>query len=140
MRALLASLLLLGACATEPTVPPPATGPATSYLADTKWRRIDDTNANPHGATMEFSADRASGYTGCNRWFASVTHNGEAIHFGQIGMTRMACQTGMQRDTERNFVTAIEAARYAHYDQDALVLLDAQQNQVARFDRDYSTE
>lgn len=124
--------MLLAACAQTPA---PAPGPATSYLAGTSWLRIDDENANPHGALLEFADDGASGYTGCNRWFASVTHNGEALRFGAIGMTRMACPTLMQRDTERSFLAVLEATRYGHYDQDALVLLDAQQTVIARFNR-----
>lgn len=133
MRMLAAALLALtlGACAQTSGVGPDA--PA-SYLTGTSWRRVDDTNANPHGATMAFSADRASGYTGCNNWFASVTHDGEALRFGDVGMTRRACDgAGVQVDTERNFLAVIEATRYAHYDQDALMLLDENQQVIAEF-------
>jgi heat shock protein HslJ len=134
MRALAAALLglALSACAAQT----PTTGPnvPASYLAGTSWRRVDDTNANPHGATIAFSADRASGYTGCNNWFASVTHDGEALRFGNVGTTRRACDgAGVQIDTERNFLAVIEATRYAHYDQDALVLLDENQQVIAEF-------
>lgn len=128
MRALFLSLLFLGACSTAQ--PPP---PATSYLAGTSWRRIDDDQSNPHGATMAFTADGASGNTGCNRWFTSVTHNGEALRFGAIGMTRMACTSEVQQGTEQRFLPVLEATRYAHYDQHELVLLDAQQQVIARF-------
>ncbi len=133
MRAALISLLMLAGCTTPATAPPPAATPATSYLNGTSWRRVDDTNANPHGATMSFTADRASGYTGCNNWFASVTHNGEEIHFGPVGTTRRACGEGMQTATERSFLAVIEAARYAHYDKNALVLLDDHQQVIAEF-------
>jgi heat shock protein HslJ len=92
-------------------------------------------DANPHGATLDFEGDRASGYTGCNRWFATVTQNGEELRFGAVGMTRMACDgAGVQMATERNFIAALEATRYGHYDQDALVLLDQNQQVIARFD------
>jgi heat shock protein HslJ len=127
MRALL-SLLLLAACATGEPMPTPH-----NYLAGTSWLRIDDEEANPHGATMAFTENGASGYTGCNRWFTSVTHTGEALDFGNIGMTRMACQTEMQAGTERRFLEILEQTRYAHYDQDVLVLLDANQQVIARF-------
>ena len=133
MRSALLALLLLGACAQTPGQAPPAANAATE-LAGTKWRRVDDLNANPHGATLEFGNTGASGHTGCNRWFASVTQNGEALRFGNIGMTRMACQAEVSAATERSFVAALEATRYAHYDRDALVLLDARQHQIARFD------
>jgi heat shock protein HslJ len=130
MRALFA-LLLLAACA---TAAPPAD--TRNYLAGTSWRRIDDDQSNPHGATMAFTEDGASGNTGCNRWFTSVTHSGEALDFGNIGMTRMACTSEVQMGTEQRFLQVLEATRYAHYDQDALVLLDANQQVIARFNRE----
>lgn len=133
MRALAAALLAftLAACAQTSGSAPNA---PTSYLTGTSWRRVDDTNANPHGATMAFTAGRASGYTGCNNWFASVTHDGEALRFGSVGTTRRACDgAGVQVDTERSFLAVIEATRFAHYDQDALVLLDQSQQVIAEF-------
>lgn len=133
MRALATALLALTLAACAQTSEPAPNAPA-SYLTGTSWRRVDDTNANPHGATMAFTADRASGYTGCNDWFASVTHNGEALRFGGVGTTRRACDgAGVQIDTERSFLAVIEATRYAHYDQDALVLLDQNQQVIAEF-------
>ncbi len=126
MRALLATLFLAACASAEPAQTP-------IHLAGTSWLRVDDEQANPHGATLNFEAARATGYTGCNRWFAAVTQDGEALRFGEIGMTRMACQTPMQAATERNFLQVLRATRYAHYDQDALVLLDDQQRVIARF-------
>ncbi|MEZ6022795.1 MAG: META domain-containing protein [Hyphomonadaceae bacterium] len=130
MTRLLAALatLVLAACATT-------AAPGSVHLAGTSWLRVDDENANPHGATMEFSEDGASGYTGCNRWFTTVRQDGEVLRFGAIGTTRRACQTGMQTATERSFLAVLRATRYAHYDQDVLVLLDEQQNQIATFNR-----
>jgi heat shock protein HslJ len=131
MRHLALSLILaaaLTACASA------APEPARNYLAGTSWVRIDDDQSNPHGATMAFTEDRASGHTGCNRWFASVIHNGEALGFGDVGTTRMACND-VQNGTEQRFLQVLDATHYAHYDQDALVLLDAQQRVIARFNR-----
>jgi heat shock protein HslJ len=96
---------------------------------------VDDEQANPHGATLTFEASRASGYTGCNRWFAPVAQDGEVLRFGDIGMTRMACQTPMQQATERDFLDVLHATRYGHYDQDVLVLLDQRQNVIATLNR-----
>ena len=130
MRALL-SLLFLAACASAG----PAQEHPRNYLAGTSWVRADDEQATPHGATIAFESDRASGHTGCNRWFSSVTHDGEALTFGNIGTTRMACQSETQAASERRFLDVLQATRYAHYDRDALVLLDAQQQAIARFNR-----
>ena len=134
MRALAALVLCvaLSACATAAAPQPEQT--ATSYLAGTSWRRVDDMNANPHGATLAFTAEGASGYAGCNQWFSAVTHSGEALRFGNIGTTRRACTSEVQAGTERSFLAVLRAARYAHYDQSALVLLDQQQQVIARFD------
>jgi heat shock protein HslJ len=130
MRALSLALLgLLGACISAPSA-----GEATSTaLAGTSWRRIDDENANPHGATLEFTERGASGYTGCNRWFASVNHQGQALDFGNIGTTRMACQAGVQAATERSFLAALNAAGQARQENGELVLLDSAGAEVARF-------
>lgn len=132
MRSALLALLLLGACATTPAEQPADTA-APIHLSGTKWRRVDDTNANPHGATLEFGDHRASGYTQCNNWFAAVTQDGEALRFGDVGMTRRACGAEVSQATERNFLDVIAATRYAHYDQDALVLLDENQQVIAEF-------
>lgn len=131
MRTMFAALLLLAGCASAA----PAGTPEPIHLAGTSWLRVDDEQANPHGATLAFEAARASGYTGCNHWFASVTQDGETLRFGEIGMTRMACPTQMQQATERNFLQALRATRYGHYDQDALALLDEDQNVIAMFNR-----
>ncbi|MEZ5955895.1 MAG: META domain-containing protein [Hyphomonadaceae bacterium] len=141
MRFAVVSLLLLGACAQMPAEgPPPAQAGASIHLSGTKWRRVDDTNAHPHGATMDFDGNRASGYTGCNRWTADVMQNGEELQFGMIAVTEMHCGTGVQMATEQAFLPVLEAARYAHYDRDALVLLDAHQNVIAEFNSELTGE
>lgn len=142
MRALVFALALLGACTSAPppstpAPPPPQSESSLDYLSGTLWRRVDDENANPHGATMAFEGSRVSGSTGCNRWFSAVTQDGNEMRFGRIGMTRMAC-ADVQNATERNFVAVIEATRDIHYDQNELVLLNAEQEVIARFERDYS--
>ncbi len=134
MRSAFLVLALLAACTTEPTPSAQGPGAATSYLAGTKWRRVDDMNANPHGATMDFSTTGAAGYTGCNRWTANVEHSGERLRFHSNSVTEMSCGAGVQTATEQSFLAVIEATRYAHYDRDALVLLDANQRVIARFD------
>ena len=133
MRSPLLALLLLAACTQTTARPTPAPQAATHYLSGTKWLRMDDLNANPHGATLEFDGDRAAGYTGCNRWTADVRGAGEELRFGMVAVTEMACATPMQMDTERNFLSVLDRTRYAHFDQESLVLMDARQNQIAQF-------
>jgi heat shock protein HslJ len=133
MRVLASALfaLVVAACASPTPAAPDA--PAPIHLSGTKWRRVDDMNANPHGATLEFGDHRASGFTQCNNWFAAVTQNGEELRFGDVGMTRRACTAEVSQATERSFLEVIAATRYGHYDQDALVLLDENQRVIAEF-------
>lgn len=136
MRSALIALLLLGACASGP---PHTEQEPTHFLSGTKWLRVDDVDANPHGATMDFIGNRAAGYTGCNRWTADVTEAGEELRFGMVAITEMACTSHMQRNTERNFLRVLERTRYAHFDQESLVLMDARQNQIAQFNSNLPT-
>lgn len=140
MRAAVLALLMLGACAQTPAEAPSAQPGAAIHLSGTKWRRVDDMTTNPHGATMDFDGNRASGYTGCNRWTADVTQNGEELRFGMVAVTEMHCGAGVQMATERAFLPVLEATRYAHYDRDALVLLDARQNVIAEFNSELPGE
>lgn len=136
MRALAAFLVLaLSACMTPvPSAPaPPPAG--SSYLSGTHWI-MEGVEASPHYPTMNFEEARASGFNGCNQWFAGVTHEGESLRFGMIGTTRRACEAGSAGAVERRFLAMLNATRYAHYDQDALVLLDAEQHQIGRFHAD----
>lgn len=134
MRALAAIALsfALVACATSAPAPTPT--PQGNHLAGTSWRRVDDMNANPHGVTMAFTERGASGDTGCNRWFTSATQNGEELRFGNIGTTRRACTSEVQAGAERSFLDMLPNTRYGHYDQHALVLLDENQQVIARFE------
>lgn len=133
MRSALVAVLLLSACASAPEAEP------THFLSGTKWLRMDDVDANPHGATMDFIGNRASGYTGCNRWTADVTEQGEELRFGMVATTEMACTSPMQRDTERHFLRVLDQTRYAHFDQDSLVLMDSRQRQIAQFNSNLPT-
>jgi heat shock protein HslJ len=136
MKQALLALLALAACATPAPAPPPTTS-AAIHLSGTHWRRVDDEDAMPHPATMAFSSDRASGYTGCNRFFARVTQHGESLAFHDVATTRMACDSAeVAQATERSFLSVLERTRFGHYDRDALVLLDKDQMVIGRFERD----
>jgi hypothetical protein len=57
---------------------------------------------------------------------------GPAIHLAGTEWRRVDDQ--MQAAAERSFLAVLRATRYGHYDQHALVLLDEEQHQLARFD------
>lgn len=130
MRALLVSLFLT-ACTTAAQAPAPE---AHNHLAGTSWVMTDNPAAAATPPTIEFTSDRASGFAGCNRWFAGVEHDGEALRFGDAGMTRMMCEEGPTA-VEQAFANTLSNTRYGHYDRDVLVLLDEHQQVIARFNR-----
>lgn len=124
--ALSAMIAALAAC---------TTAPAAFDLAGTEWRRSDDANAAPHVPTLAFTERGASGFAGCNRWFSSVTRDEAALDFGNVGMTRMACQAESQAATERSFADVLERTRAWRIEGEELVLLDEAGAQLARFVR-----
>jgi heat shock protein HslJ len=129
-RSVLGAAVALSACAAQT---PPPSDTSVPNLAGTSWRRVDDMNANPHGATITFSIDdRASGSTGCNRWFSAVTRQGNALQFGNMGMTRMAC-ADVQNGTERSFTEMMPRVRAYRMDGEELVFLDETGTEIARF-------
>lgn len=60
--------------------------------------------------TIEFATDgKVAGNGGCNSYFGTYTLNGNEVSFGAIGSTKMACNEGMDQETQ--FFAALEAAR-----------------------------
>jgi heat shock protein HslJ len=73
----------------------PAAAAAAPALVGTAWR-LEDLGGTPavNGAepALEFpEAGRVAGHGSCNRFFGPVTLTGNAIQFGLLGSTRMAC-------------------------------------------------
>ncbi|MGB0846242.1 MAG: META domain-containing protein [Thiolinea sp.] len=78
--------------------------------------------------TLSFSADRLTGFNGCNRIFANyATGPDGSISVGQPGSTRMAC-LGEAGDIEKRFNAALTEARLFAVSRDALNLMDAKRN------------
>jgi heat shock protein HslJ len=133
--------LLLGACAhhAQPGEAPGWMETPTADVAQLEsgatWRRVDDLDANPHAGTITFEDARASGSTGCNRWFAAVTRDGETLRFGDAGVTRMACAEPAMAAEER-FLAMLQVTRGARMDGEGLVLTDHAGREVGRFVRE----
>jgi heat shock protein HslJ len=130
MRALVLTLALAACAAQAPTTRP------APPLAGTSWMRVDRGEDAPHFPTLDFEVGRASGYAGCNRWFGSVTQNGERLIFDGIGATRMMCPEPAMA-TERAFFNALSATRLAQVENGELVLFDEAGQELARFDRSH---
>ncbi|HYD88043.1 MAG TPA: META domain-containing protein [Vitreimonas sp.] len=126
----LALMLAVSACAEQQAAPQP-TPPPVVQLNRTQWI---STEGGLNAPTLEFIDSRANGHTGCNRFFAQVELNGPSIRFGGISTTRRACSPDLM-ELEQNFVSRLEGARFVRVDADALVLLDVNNVEIARFGR-----
>lgn len=124
-----ALLALAASCAQAP--PPAGDSDETPAVAGTSWVSA---GGGAHAPTIAFEDARASGSAGCNRWFASYGATGEALEFGDVGLTRMMCPPE-QMEIERSFVAALNDAMIARVEGDQLVLLDIAGAEVARFNR-----
>lgn len=124
-------VLLLAACA-----PPVATShaPARLELAGSHWVMMIEGTAD--GApTIEFAdSARASGFTGCNEWFAQANTREGGLRFDAIGMTRRACDEAATA-LERDFGELLARTRGASMQGNTLTLTSEDGNTLARFER-----
>lgn len=85
-------------------------------------------------STLEITPDgRAGGNGGCNRFTGRATIEGDAIAFGEMASTRMACSPAVM-DQEAKFHAALRAAKRFQTlpQQRKLLLFDANGNIVLR--------
>lgn len=88
--------------------PPAPAAPAGSWLAEDIGGRgvIDSTRS-----TLELEPDGAvSGFGACNRYRGKATVSGNAIRFGPMASTRMACPPAVMAQ-EQAFLAALDGAR-----------------------------
>lgn len=122
----LAAALALSACASPP--------PADPTLGR-EWTLVGEGENRP---TIFFDDDRAAGFAGCNRFFATATRgpNG-AISLSGIGATRMFCEGRMEIETDYLAKLALVAgAQRDEEEEDQLILLDAQGRELLRYVRE----
>lgn len=130
MRALALALLLAG-CAAPP---PSKNSPNARPLAGTSWAMVHEAGAQAV-PTIEFrEAGRASGFTGCNQWFAQVDRGEAGLSFNAIGMTRRACEPAAM-EIEHAFAQSLGQTRAAQVDEEKLTLIGANGEAVGRFER-----
>ncbi|WP_084069543.1 META domain-containing protein [Paraburkholderia heleia] len=134
--AMLAAALLVCACKlpvhTDASAPlPDPFNPATTQLLDNthwqlvEWKRADGTmralpgrnadagnteNPDARPITLDLSTEsgqrRASGFSGCNRYFGAYALKNGLLSFSQLGSTRMAC-IGAGGDIEGAYLEAL---------------------------------
>lgn len=130
MRALALALVLV-ACAAPP---PSKSSPSARPLTGTSWVMVREAEARAV-PTIEFrEAGRASGFTGCNQWFAQVDRSEAGLSFNAIGMTRRACEPAAM-EIERDFADRLGRVRAAQVDEEMLTLIGENGEAVARFER-----
>ena len=80
-----------------------------------------------------FTDDTVGGSTGCNRFTASYTVDGDAMEIGEIASTRMACPPPADA-IERAYLAALGRVAAWHIDGSELVLADYDDNELLRFE------
>lgn len=81
--------------------------------------------------TLQLGADgRASGRGGCNGYGGPYTLAGDALHFGPLAATKMACAPALMDQEQRYFDTLAQVARYAVADDGALLLMTAEGKEI----------
>lgn len=78
---------------------------------------------------------KVSGHAGCNGYFGSVIIAGEAMSFGNLGSTRMACAEPAMSE-EGRLLSALDSTRGYRVQDDTLVLLDGAGETLVRFRED----
>lgn len=88
----------------------------------------------PASITLTFGTDdQASGNGGCNNFFSTYTLDGEALSFGPVGSTEMACADSALSEQEVKYFRTLEAVKGYAYRMGMLQLLDADGKILASF-------
>lgn len=137
--AFLLIVLLMAGCREGAVDAPEPSAEGPGRLADTGWRLTsldgEAVEAAGKGGAPTLSLDgdrRAGGHGGCNRFGADYALDGDSLRFGDIVATKMACPA--IGDLERRFFAALKATRSFRAEGDALVLLDAGGEPLARLE------
>jgi len=127
---LLVSLLGLTACATT-TVDSHNTNqstykPVAKNAITEKWYLTSINDAPYQGPRINMtlsSKQRVSGFSGCNRFFASVSElDMTRIRFASVGSTRMLCTDRKSNQLERTFLSALRGVTHYQKNESRMVL------------------
>lgn len=103
-------------------------------LADTRWQLESLDDAAPAGEaplTLEFdAAGRVSGSSGCNRFSASYALEGDALRFGPIASTKMACLDEALMQQEMAYLAALEAVTHYEQSTESLVIFYGEEQRL----------
>jgi heat shock protein HslJ len=133
----LAARVAQAACITLIAVP--AAGQHAIPFEGTYWRATElagkpiAAKASEREPHLVFEGGRVSGSDGCNRIMGSYERKGEAITFGQMAGTQMACTDPGIEQVERAFNEALKGATRMTVAGERLELLDGSGKRVAAF-------
>jgi len=121
------ALLLVG-CTAERAGPPPASIVGPVWVA----QEIAGTPVSGEAPiTLQLGADgRASGRGGCNGYGGPYTLAGDAITFGPLAATKMACAPAVMDQEQRYFDMLAQVKEYAVADDGALLLETKEGKQI----------
>jgi len=114
--------LILCACNSSEKQAVKAATPAAPFsLVGTEWMLADLAGtpviADSKASLTFLEVGRAAGNGSCNRFTGSVTITGDALKFGPLASTRMACMDGGVSAQEDAYLKALAAAnRYEYRD------------------------
>jgi putative lipoprotein len=136
---IVATLLAMAACSSNPQTSRQAGDEVTHDLAGTRWALVQlgdkPVTVSEGGREAYIALNSADGsvvgHAGCNRISSTYKQNGAQISFGDVIATRMFCP---DMPTETALLQAMRAAAGWRIDGSRLELLDDQQKPVARFE------
>jgi len=126
---LTATLCATAGCSAETARPTAASAVPDASLTNTYWKvgtlsgasfTPADGDREPHLVLDD--AGQAKGFAGCNRFFGSYERVENALRFGPLGATRMACEHAM--DVEDRLLAALARVRFYEIRGDSLTLRD----------------
>jgi copper homeostasis protein (lipoprotein) len=123
LRIVLALAALAGGCGggvAQSGIPTSPSSPSGPVLIGTMWNAVEidgqplaaSTSQLRPGIVLSGEGNRVTGATGCNRISGTFTQEGNALRFGPLVMTRMACVP--DRSAMENAFTAAMEATASH--------------------------
>lgn len=139
MRPLVASALFASMLAVSACVPAdgPADGGRQVDLVGTQWQ-LHELAGTPVAAEAWIGFEpggQAGGNSGCNQFGGSYVRDGDDLTFSNMQATLMACVEPARMETERAFISALQATREVSGSDSLLQLRDAQGNVLATLSR-----
>lgn len=121
--------------------------PAVTGIEDAKWQLVELNNEpvsplagekRPH-ILLDSTQKKATGFAGCNNFFGSYEIDEDALKFGPVGSTRMACPD-LQLNLETAFFNALDQTNRWEIKNDVLFFLDDSDVVLARFTKEDNSE